>query len=1145
MRKLLFSLLAMLLLPLQALASGNLEIEAGKELYLSVGTGTSSGATSWQISKGSQVLGSQEGASFQHRFDDGGKYRVTVSQAQAFGVRSSYVDVIVREKKIMPLSANIASLPQTGSDGVILVPDHHPELMLFFDESTGDITEYWFDADVEVDSDGDGNPSNDIDNTNRKDNTFFLQLSGNKPEQTMQLTVFDAAGNEKSTKTTVRIVEEANDTLEAVLLSRPSAHADGTIHAKPGEHISVLASHSRGDIIEYRIDTNLTVDSDGDGNPENDIDNKKHPSFQDGSPFSFAATEGADFSLIVVSPERKGSLLTQDLRLHEDDTGELSTNLDFSDAVLLSSTEEAAVGEEIFFSVLGASGEKFRWDLNGDGIIDTEGGTDASFVYDEPGTYAATVQIGESTLTTPITIYAAGEQPVIETHPPVTDFRYSIEGNVVHFESSSSVDTKLDHQNMMFDWDFGDGEISTEAEVTHTYNAVGEYDVQLKVTDSTGTASKKTIPIQIETITVNTTPDTPPIEQPPVETNEPPTEEEVRMSFPWLTIILVLLGLFLLALLALLIVRKVQMPDLSFKEIIAEEWDKWFGTHYFKEHEMPKQEQRISKEVHEEVEQVVPEETEQEAPPKEILVEEEQTPPPETEAGERPVAEEEAAQTTEPEPIIEENAPDWLKAGLEQSEQAPSTNAEEGDSDKAEDRSPKPQEETEDTTPDWLREDVAEETREQQQAAETPAWLQETSGKEAKTAETTVGKEESQSSNVQDENEAQESGEQASPQREEQASEDTVQEMEEDNEMQENVPDWLQESEDDTAEENTKDPTSPSAEVPHEEAPETPEKPLSNTAENGAETEATPEERSSDPAEAFVSEHRHKILEHIDDTDSSVEEKEGGTHTEEEAEEAGMSSKEDIPSWLQDDKHKEEADEQASLERPEETGEKAREGKLPTEEEKEEDSESTGASQEKEEKDTDLSEEKSVMPDWLQDLPEAKAEEQTSEERETEAITTPREEIEEERGSEEMQATEETVVPEHRSPEEAPEAMPEESAEEATKEKGEAVLTAPEQPEVLTNKTEKNLAEAQEAISGEVHLGSEQEVDLKKQESDEQALSMEGEVALGIPNRSLTRPSSLFDRGDTILREKILKKEQQNAENTEKEGNILSGEIEL
>lgn len=50
--------------------------------------------------------------------------------------------------------------------------------------------------------------------------------------------------------------------------------------------VTFLASSSIGDIYEYRIDKNVYYDSDGDGDPANDIDNQNDISFLTGASFT-------------------------------------------------------------------------------------------------------------------------------------------------------------------------------------------------------------------------------------------------------------------------------------------------------------------------------------------------------------------------------------------------------------------------------------------------------------------------------------------------------------------------------------------------------------------------------------------------------------------------------------------------------------------------------------------------------------------------------------------------------------------------------------------------------------------------------------------------------------------------------------------
>ncbi len=73
-------------------------------------------------------------------------------------------------------------------------------------------------------------------------------------------------------------------------------------------------------------------------------------------------------------------------------------------------------------------------------------------------------------------MYEWGEQP------PVADFIYTIDDLSVLFDASSSYDR--DGTVVSYDWDFGDGESGTGLIVEHTYSEIGEYSIELTVTDN-------------------------------------------------------------------------------------------------------------------------------------------------------------------------------------------------------------------------------------------------------------------------------------------------------------------------------------------------------------------------------------------------------------------------------------------------------------------------------------------------------------------------------------------------------------------------------------------------------------------------------------------------------------------------------------
>lgn len=76
----------------------------------------------------------------------------------------------------------------------------------------------------------------------------------------------------------------------------------------------------------------------------------------------------------------------------------------------------------------------------------------------------------------------------VKNHPPIASFYYlpsnPTEGDIITFNASGSVD--LDGEITNYTWNFGDGEMSHEPVVNHSYEFAGNYTVVLIVTDNNG-----------------------------------------------------------------------------------------------------------------------------------------------------------------------------------------------------------------------------------------------------------------------------------------------------------------------------------------------------------------------------------------------------------------------------------------------------------------------------------------------------------------------------------------------------------------------------------------------------------------------------------------------------------------------------------
>ena len=131
----------------------------------------------------------------------------------------------------------------------------------------------------------------------------------------------------------------------------------------------------------------------------------------------------------------------------------------------------------------------YQWDF-GDGHVSSE--ASPAHVYMEPGTYAVTLIAsgpgGSTSKVYPHAIVVTGDSPNFpQQEPPVASFTESADWGLaplsVSFTSLSSGEI-LEYQ-----WDFGDGATSNDANPAHTYQRPGVYDVTLAVSGPFGSDS--------------------------------------------------------------------------------------------------------------------------------------------------------------------------------------------------------------------------------------------------------------------------------------------------------------------------------------------------------------------------------------------------------------------------------------------------------------------------------------------------------------------------------------------------------------------------------------------------------------------------------------------------------------------------------
>ncbi|NIO80978.1 MAG: PKD domain-containing protein [Candidatus Aminicenantes bacterium] len=137
-------------------------------------------------------------------------------------------------------------------------------------------------------------------------------------------------------------------------------------------------------------------------------------------------------------------------------------------------------GDSVTFTDLSANNpDAWDWVFDG-GTPGTSTQQNPTITYNTAGTYTVTLTATNAygsdteTKTDYITVQPAGQ-------PPTADFTYTTSDLTVNFTDTS---TDPDGTIVSWDWDFGDGNNSTEQNPSNTYAAGGTYTVTLTVTDN-------------------------------------------------------------------------------------------------------------------------------------------------------------------------------------------------------------------------------------------------------------------------------------------------------------------------------------------------------------------------------------------------------------------------------------------------------------------------------------------------------------------------------------------------------------------------------------------------------------------------------------------------------------------------------------
>ncbi|MBI5415022.1 PKD domain-containing protein [Candidatus Peregrinibacteria bacterium] len=768
-----------------ASASGIVYVKLGNTLTLEAEGNPQGVSYSWVLKKGEEVIPqkfvekgkdsataeekmSSSDRTFRHTFSDLGEFTISLilTNTATGEVQSTSAKVLVslENPKFTSEKAVLKTLPETKADGTLVLSGESAEV-IFFPSAPGNPSEFHIDADIAEDSDGDGIADNDNDNKGHA--SFFSGQAwskiyqNKKTSQIAQLTVVYDTG--KTEKASVEILftdnkEQKEKPLKAVLETNPPADKDGIIHLSGDEgDVTFFPGNSEGNILEYRIDKNILFDTNQDGNTGNDIDNGESSSFEVSAPWTtnFQKAWGAvTVELLVVGKDKSGSRLQRQIVFDGKEIAPPSSSEEVppeSFQKLIVSQKKIFAGETVDFLLLGVQeGTNIIWDFDGDGIPEYEGiRTSNSYQYQFEGEYPVIVQIkkekGENIrFEESITVQGRKEGETL-TSPPTASFTFLISKGEVTFQSTSEADRRLIEKKISYSWDFGDAGVSDEAAPKHTYAKTGTFTAVLTVTDSIGRSSTTAQNITLtEIASVETPPPGEPEvkpkepgpETPPVST-EPPTEIPSESGVPsenggwgilWIIAFILLVPIGLVGI--YLVIRKIQLPDLSFEEIIIEDIEKLRG----KKHDeisaeaisftpstpqtailIPKTEVQIQKEV-----SSVSSQVSQGTPQQRNVIDITESAPEPSEAHEETTPEWlKDSNSNTPQPISgtdessHEDVPDWLK----------DTHA---DSEKAHDNDETSHEEQtqSEQVPDWLHENIGPETP----AASVPSTSSEENG---------------------------------------------------------------------------------------------------------------------------------------------------------------------------------------------------------------------------------------------------------------------------------------------------------------------------------------------------------------------------------------------------------------------------------
>lgn len=256
--------------------------------------GSLNGKLSWDFDGDGRTDSTASQTNVSYVYPRSGSYQAAVTVQTAAGPKKATIPVTVKDAAATGPVAAFLFKPLGN-------------MVLFQNRSRGSITSNEWDMDLSSDADGDGRQDNDSD-ASQPDPTYMYQAYGNHQ---VRLTVTDSAGRTDEVvhqvETSAGPVElpsnirlDASKPLQAILITLPEVdYRDNAIHLTAIDNrINMFAGYSRvaagGRIVQYVIDQNVYQDTDKDGVPDNDFDNRGQGSASTGSAttFAYAPTSG-------------------------------------------------------------------------------------------------------------------------------------------------------------------------------------------------------------------------------------------------------------------------------------------------------------------------------------------------------------------------------------------------------------------------------------------------------------------------------------------------------------------------------------------------------------------------------------------------------------------------------------------------------------------------------------------------------------------------------------------------------------------------------------------------------------------------------------------------------------------------------------